>query len=56
MCICCGYFEFAVLFPDSRLLLNKGYTQKKINERIQEHADNEAEDIYGSIYGALDDS
>nr|WEL12731.1 phosphoinositide-3-kinase regulatory subunit alpha/beta/delta [Halisarca dujardinii] len=38
------------------LLQKRGHSQKDINERIQDHADNEAEDIYGSLYGGLGDT
>ena len=37
------------------LLVQKGHTKQEVNRRIQERGQNELEDIYGSIYGVLDD-
>ena len=42
------------LLPCS-LLVQKGHTKQEVNRRIQERGQNEVEDIYGSIYGVLDD-
>ena len=41
--------------PTCSLLVQKGHSKQEVNRRIQERGENEAEDIYGSIYGVLDD-
>ena len=50
-CIC----DVMCYLPTCSLLVQKGDSKQQVNQRLQENGENEVEDIYGSIYGVLDD-